>query len=46
MRLPYVYRRWHTKQEYVDRTNAIIKRIASQVKDMTGVVPVVAPLNE
>jgi len=37
---------WHTKQENVDRTNAIIKRIASQVKDMTGVVPVIAPLNE
>ncbi|KAF5352453.1 hypothetical protein D9756_005900 [Leucocoprinus leucothites] len=37
---------WQNKQENIDRTNAIIKRIASEVKDKTGVVPVIAPLNE
>lgn len=37
---------WQTQQSYVDRTNAIIKRIIAQFKDMAGVVPVIAPLNE
>ncbi|TFK41849.1 glycoside hydrolase family 5 protein [Crucibulum laeve] len=37
---------WHTQQSNVDRTNAIIKRLASMFKDMTGTVPVIAPLNE
>lgn len=37
---------WHTDMDNVSRTNAIIKRIASQVRDMTGVAPVIAPLNE
>lgn len=42
----YLSRRWHTRPEYVARTNAVIKRIASQVKDMAGVAPIIAPLNE
>ncbi|EKM84059.1 hypothetical protein AGABI1DRAFT_110649 [Agaricus bisporus var. burnettii JB137-S8] len=40
------YPQWHTDMDNVSRTNAIIKRIASQVRDMTGVAPVIAPLNE
>ncbi|CAA7264787.1 unnamed protein product [Cyclocybe aegerita] len=40
------YPLWHTQQSNVDRSNAIIKRIASTYKDMTGAVPVIAPLNE
>ncbi|PPR01920.1 hypothetical protein CVT24_001259 [Panaeolus cyanescens] len=37
---------WHTKQSNVDRTNAVIKRLASMFAGSTGVVPVIAPLNE
>jgi len=39
-------RLWHTQQSNVDRSNAIIKRFAAIFKDMTGVVPIIAPLNE
>ncbi|KAJ2935636.1 hypothetical protein H1R20_g1459, partial [Candolleomyces eurysporus] len=37
---------WHTKQSNIDRSNAVIKRIAAMFKDMTGVVPAIAALNE
>ncbi|KAJ3508611.1 hypothetical protein NLJ89_g5658 [Agrocybe chaxingu] len=37
---------WHTRQSNIDRTNAIIKRLASMFAGNTGVVPVIAPLNE
>ncbi|KXN88852.1 Glucan 1,3-beta-glucosidase [Leucoagaricus sp. SymC.cos] len=37
---------WQDKQENVDRTNAIIERIASEVTNNVGVVPIIAPLNE
>ncbi|EKM84058.1 hypothetical protein AGABI1DRAFT_51741 [Agaricus bisporus var. burnettii JB137-S8] len=37
---------WHTRADYVDRTNAIIKTIASTYKNMADVVAVIAPLNE
>ncbi|KAG2022873.1 exo-beta-1,3-glucanase [Coprinopsis cinerea AmutBmut pab1-1] len=40
------YPTWHTKQSNVDRTNAVIQRIADLYKDRTGVVPAIAPLNE
>ncbi|EAU92553.1 exo-beta-1,3-glucanase [Coprinopsis cinerea okayama7 len=40
------YPTWHTKQSNVDRTNAVIKRIADMFKDSTAVVPMIAPLNE
>ncbi|KIM47526.1 glycoside hydrolase family 5 protein [Hebeloma cylindrosporum] len=37
---------WQTSQSNIDRTNAIIKKLASQFAGNTGVVPVIAPLNE
>ncbi|KAF9015697.1 exo-1,3-beta-glucanase [Cyathus striatus] len=37
---------WQTSQSNIDRTNAIIKTLASMFKDMTGSVPIIAPLNE
>ncbi|RXW22687.1 hypothetical protein EST38_g3161 [Candolleomyces aberdarensis] len=37
---------WHTKQSNIDRTNAVIKTLASMFKDMADVVSVIAPLNE
>ncbi|KAF9454195.1 glycoside hydrolase family 5 protein [Macrolepiota fuliginosa MF-IS2] len=37
---------WHTRSDYISRTDAIIKTIASMYKDMTDVVSVIAPLNE
>jgi len=36
---------WHTEQSNVDRTNAIIKQIASMFIGI-DVVPIIAPLNE
>nr|ADX07317.1 putative exo-1,3-beta-glucanase precursor [Flammulina velutipes] len=40
------YPTWHTSQSNVDRTNTVIKTIASWYKDRADVVAVVAPLNE
>lgn len=37
---------WQNKQDNINRMEAIIKRVASQVQDRTGVVSVIAPLNE
>jgi aryl-phospho-beta-D-glucosidase BglC (GH1 family) len=37
---------WPNNQSNVDRTNAIIKKIANTYKDNTTVVPAIAPLNE
>ncbi|KAL0951612.1 hypothetical protein HGRIS_008292 [Hohenbuehelia grisea] len=37
---------WHSNQTNIDRTNAIIKRIASMFRDQTSTVPIIAPLNE
>ncbi|KAF8992505.1 exo-beta-1,3-glucanase [Cyathus striatus] len=37
---------WHTNSDNIERTNAVIQRLASEFKDMTGTVPVIAPLNE
>lgn len=37
---------WHTSQSYIDRTNAIIRRIAIMFRNRTGVVTAIAPLNE
>ncbi|KAG5634617.1 hypothetical protein H0H81_001373, partial [Sphagnurus paluster] len=37
---------WHLSQSNIDRTNAVIKTIASTYKDMASVVPAIAPLNE
>lgn len=37
---------WHTAQSNVDRTDAVLKTIADKYKDLTGVVPAIAPLNE
>ncbi|GLB35841.1 putative glycosyl hydrolase 5 (cellulase A) family protein [Lyophyllum shimeji] len=37
---------WHLAQHNIDRTNAVIKTIASTYKDSSSVVPVIAPLNE
>ncbi|KAJ3564548.1 hypothetical protein NP233_g8228 [Leucocoprinus birnbaumii] len=37
---------WQNKQQNIDRTNAIIKRIAAEVQGNSGVVSVIAPLNE
>lgn len=41
-----ILRTWHTKQSNIDRTNAVIKTLASMYKDMADVVSVIAPLNE
>ncbi|KAH7910928.1 glycoside hydrolase family 5 protein [Hygrophoropsis aurantiaca] len=43
-RLPYPG--WHSNQTNIDRTDAIIKTIASMFADQTNVVPIIAPLNE
>ncbi|KDR85716.1 hypothetical protein GALMADRAFT_51675 [Galerina marginata CBS 339.88] len=37
---------WHTQSINVDRTKAVIRMLASMFKDMTGTVPIIAPLNE
>ncbi|KAF8167368.1 exo-beta-1,3-glucanase [Crassisporium funariophilum] len=37
---------WHTQQSYIDRSNAVIRRIASEFKDTSGVVPIIQGLNE
>ncbi|KAF8808109.1 exo-1,3-beta-glucanase [Phlegmacium glaucopus] len=37
---------WQTSQSNIDRTSAIIKTLASMFAGSTGVVPVIAPLNE
>ncbi|KDR85713.1 hypothetical protein GALMADRAFT_218808 [Galerina marginata CBS 339.88] len=37
---------WQTQQSNVDRTDAIITRLASMFAGNTGVVPIIAPLNE
>ncbi|KAF9567813.1 exo-1,3-beta-glucanase [Agrocybe pediades] len=37
---------WQTKQSNIDRTSAIIKQLASMFAGNTGVVPIIAPLNE
>ncbi|KAF4612219.1 hypothetical protein D9613_004238 [Agrocybe pediades] len=40
------YPTWHTKQNNVDRTKAIISKLASMFRQQTGTVPIIAPLNE
>ena len=40
------YPGWHTESGAVDRTNAIIKTLASKFADNPSVVPIIAPLNE
>ena len=37
---------WHTNTTNIKRSNDVIKRIADQFKDMTGVVPIINALNE
>ncbi|PPQ67919.1 hypothetical protein CVT25_000331 [Psilocybe cyanescens] len=37
---------WQTKQSNIDRSDAIIMRLASMFASNTGVVPIIAPLNE
>ncbi len=37
---------WHTQQSYIDRTNNIMKTIASMYRDRADVVATIAPLNE
>ncbi|KAH7101605.1 glycoside hydrolase family 5 protein [Auriculariales sp. MPI-PUGE-AT-0066] len=37
---------WATQQSYIDRTNAIIKKLAAQFVGQTSVVPTIAALNE
>ncbi|KAH7930933.1 glycoside hydrolase family 5 protein [Leucogyrophana mollusca] len=37
---------WHSNQTNIDRTDAIIKTIASMFADQPDVVPIIAPLNE
>lgn len=37
---------WHSNNTNVQRTDSIIKTIASMFKDQTGTVPIIAPLNE
>ncbi|KAK7695059.1 hypothetical protein QCA50_002248 [Cerrena zonata] len=37
---------WHLNQRNVDRTNAIIKQLASMFADQSDVVTTIAPLNE
>lgn len=37
---------WQTKQSNIDRTNAIIKTLASMFVNNPSVVPIIAPLNE
>lgn len=40
------YPEWQSTQSNIDRTNAIIKTLASMFADQTNVVPIIAPLNE
>ena len=40
------HRTWHTQRRNIDRSNAIIKRLATTYRDMTGTVPAIAALNE
>ncbi|KAF9041809.1 exo-beta-1,3-glucanase [Hymenopellis radicata] len=40
------YPEWHTQQSYIDRTNNIMKTIASMYRDRADVVSTIAPLNE
>jgi hypothetical protein len=37
---------WQSNQTNIDRTNAIIKRIASEFSNNPNVVPMISPLNE
>jgi glucan 1,3-beta-glucosidase len=37
---------WQTQQTNIDRTSAVIKKIASKFADNSNVVPIIAPLNE
>ncbi|KAF5323381.1 hypothetical protein D9611_005596 [Ephemerocybe angulata] len=37
---------WHLNATNVQRSNAVITKIASQFKDMSGVIPAIAALNE
>ncbi|EJC98755.1 exo-beta-1,3-glucanase [Fomitiporia mediterranea MF3/22] len=37
---------WQSNQNNIDRTNAIIKRLASMFANNRNVVPIIAPLNE
>ncbi|KAJ3564549.1 hypothetical protein NP233_g8229 [Leucocoprinus birnbaumii] len=37
---------WQTRSDFISRTNAIMKTMASMWKDMTNVVSIIAPLNE
>jgi hypothetical protein len=41
-----IHSTWQTSQSNIDRTGAIMKKLASQFAGNTGVVPVIAPLNE
>ncbi|KZW00959.1 exo-beta-1,3-glucanase [Exidia glandulosa HHB12029] len=38
--------RWQTSQSNIDRTNAIIKKIALQYASQSSVIPIIATLNE
>jgi len=40
------YPEWQSNPVNVDRSNRIIKRIASEFSNNPGVVPIIAPLNE
>ena len=40
------YPTWHTKQENIDRTNAVLKTIADMFTPNSTVAPIIAPLNE
>ncbi|EIN11009.1 glycoside hydrolase family 5 protein [Punctularia strigosozonata HHB-11173 SS5] len=40
------YPEWHTNSDNVDRTTAIIKKLANMFKDQANVVTTIAPLNE
>lgn len=40
------YPSWQKKQSNVDRTNAVIKKIAARYAGNPAVVPIIAPLNE
>ena len=37
---------WHSNATNVQRTDAIIKQLASMFAGQTSVVPIIAPLNE
>jgi hypothetical protein len=40
------YPTWQSNQTNIDRTDAIIKQIASMFAGQADVVPIIAPLNE